>query len=321
MEIRNILNEIRVADGQALPTDLPAIIDSTGRRGGIGPRAAERMDAMYADVNRRVDEITEAAALAITPASFDEPHASRRDSRAQPLAADASRPPAGLAEWEAMFQQQLGHVPQLHHSRRRYCYRGWPSEAAGSDTSEDAAAAWFAAQTAREPACEGAVPAAAAADAYDLQENVRGSSIDDCRDGGFGVPAPEEEEQMLAASKQLQHSNAANKGLSRWWTGMVSRSFRKASIGLFGSNSSSNSRKGLQLADSVPRRSHAAARASVDTVSTEEEREREIEVECGADGSSGDGGGGQPAPVRVGYLTKLFSIRSRRDVLLAAGDQ
>jgi hypothetical protein len=311
---RDILDACKAESGQAVPPELPMFDKSTG------PRLAET-DAELEEIMRDMHEIQAVAALAIDPSTcYDGPWGALSGT-AQPLATAAGpRPPAGLEEWEAMFEQQPGQVQELHHSRRRYCYGGAQPEAASSDsdTSDNREADWLAGRAARiraarEPQCEGAVPAAAAADAMDLQEIGRastGSSVGDYRDGGFGLPAPEEEEHMPAGDKHLQHSSTARKGLGRWWKHTVSRSFRKASVGLFGLPGSSNSsRKGLQLADSVPRRSHAAARASVDTVSTEDS------------GQSAGGDGGQPAPGRVGYLTKLFSFRSRRDVLLAAGDQ
>jgi hypothetical protein len=71
----------------------------------------------------------------------------------------------------------------------------------------------------------------------------------------------------------------------------------------------------------VAGRTDAAGCVSADTVTTEEEEERAIEVAGAADGSNSAAGGGQSGAARVGYLAKLFSIRSRRDVLLAVGDQ
>jgi hypothetical protein len=260
--------------------------------------------------------------------------------------------PMAVNEWQALFEQRPGQGLQVHtSSRRRRCCRGGPPTGDDSD-SDDEEMAGFTAHAVPEPASDDAVPLPAPGtatfksglrmladnsnDSMVLTARVQafgnlekfnssgcssGSIVDASRDGSFAVPDPEEEEEagMGLADKQQQQQNrtADRRGSGSWWGGKMSSSFRKAAVGVFGLTGSSSSSKKLQGVD----RTDAAARPSADTVTTEEEEEHEIEVAHAAGGSPGVAGGNESGAGRVGYLAKLFSIRSRRDVLLAAGDQ
>lgn len=287
---------------------------------GHGTAADGEMPPALPAVLLRSVDANAAAELSSMLTTFD----SRHGTVAQPV--PKTRVLTNLAEWEALFEEQ-----QLKRSsRRRRCCRGgspWADDSSSSDEEDEQR---FTACAVQEPACEGAVPAAVALLESQRSMTVEGvtqsgsssnrhSTDDDCRDGSFIVPQQEEEEEeaeLAGPGKQLQRKLAAGRGLGSWWRGRVSGSFRKAADSIFGPASGSS--KELQVAG----RADAAARASLDTVTTEgDEEAHEIEVAQATNGSGGGAGGGVLGAGSVGYLTKLFSIRSRRDVLLAAGDQ